>query len=69
MQGYGGRELLADRREAAERATQRAAQSLQEGIDVEPVVIDGDPASALATASTELDLLVCGSRSYGPLSA
>ncbi|MGZ8649042.1 MAG: universal stress protein [Solirubrobacteraceae bacterium] len=69
MPGYGARRLVADRHEAAESATQRAAQSLQEGLDVETVVIDGDPVSALTTASTDLDLLVCGSRSYGPLAA
>jgi nucleotide-binding universal stress UspA family protein len=30
-------------------------------------VLDGEPAVALATASTDLDLLVCGSRGFGPL--
>ena len=69
MAGYGVQELLTDRHEAAERATERAVESLPKGIDVEPVVIDGDSGSALATASTDLDLLVCGSRSYGPLGA
>lgn len=31
--------------------------------------LTGDPASALASASADLDLLVTGSRSYGPLGA
>jgi nucleotide-binding universal stress UspA family protein len=30
-------------------------------------VLDGDPASALASASSDLELLVCGSRGYGPI--
>jgi nucleotide-binding universal stress UspA family protein len=30
-------------------------------------VLDGDPASALASASSDLELLVCGSRGFGPL--
>jgi nucleotide-binding universal stress UspA family protein len=30
-------------------------------------VLDGDPASALAAASSNHDLLVCGSRGFGPL--
>ena len=31
------------------------------------VVLDGDPAAALAGESADLDLLVCGSRDFGPL--
>jgi nucleotide-binding universal stress UspA family protein len=30
-------------------------------------VLDGDPPAALAAASADLDLLVCGSRGHGPL--
>jgi nucleotide-binding universal stress UspA family protein len=69
MPGYGVGRLLADRHEGAERAMERAVPRLPEGLDFELVVIDGDPASSLAKASTELDLLVCGSRNYGPLGA
>lgn len=39
------------------------------GAPAELVELDGDPANALATASRDLDLLVVGSRSYGPLGA
>jgi nucleotide-binding universal stress UspA family protein len=35
----------------------------------EYVELSGDPATALAAASADLDLLVTGSRSYGPLGA
>ena len=30
-------------------------------------VLSGDPAEALAAASEELDLLVCGARGHGPV--
>ena len=39
------------------------------GATAELVELDGDPAVALAGASRDLDLLVTGSRSYGPLGA
>lgn len=69
MPSCGVKELLAARHETAEGVVTRAAESLPEDIDVAPVVPDGDPVSALANASSELDLLVCGSRRYGPLGA
>lgn len=37
------------------------------GLDVETTVMEGDAAELLAGASGDLDLLVCGSRGYGPL--
>jgi nucleotide-binding universal stress UspA family protein len=39
------------------------------GRPAEYAELTGDPAVALASASADLDLLVTGSRSYGPLSA
>ena len=39
------------------------------GARADRVELDGDPASALAAATADLDLLVAGSRSYGPLGA
>jgi len=35
----------------------------------ERIELEGDPAAALATAARDLDLLIVGSRSYGPLGA
>jgi nucleotide-binding universal stress UspA family protein len=58
-------------REAPRRADAQAA--LTRGLDAcgDPPatgeVLDGEPAAALASASTDLDLLVCGSRGLGPL--
>jgi nucleotide-binding universal stress UspA family protein len=39
------------------------------GAEAERVELSGDPAPALAAASADLDLLITGSRSYGPLGA
>jgi nucleotide-binding universal stress UspA family protein len=51
-----------------------AAATLERGLDaVSPgrsaggEVLSGDPSDALAAASADLDLLVCGSRGYGPM--
>ena len=44
-----------------------AVERLPDGIDFEPQLIHGEPAEALAEASGDLDLLVLGSRGYGPL--
>jgi nucleotide-binding universal stress UspA family protein len=48
-------------RERLDRALARA------GHEAEGVVVEGGPASGLVAASAELDLLIAGSRSYGPL--
>lgn len=39
------------------------------GASATRIELDGDPATALAAASADLDLLITGSRSYGPLGA
>jgi nucleotide-binding universal stress UspA family protein len=51
-----------------------AAATLERGLDAVPAsrsaggeVLAGDPSDALAAASADLDLLVCGSRGYGPM--
>ena len=51
-----------------------AATVLRRGLDAVSVgrsaggeILTGQPADALAAASADLDLLVCGSRGYGPL--
>ena len=67
MPGYGVEELRAERHAAAERIAAGAVASVPDDVDVEPVVLDGDPGAELAGVSSDLDLLVCGSRGYGPL--
>ena len=61
-------ELASAVRVRAERAVQEATAG-QAGVDVEPDVSVGDPADFLIAASERLDLLVCGSRGYGPARA
>lgn len=53
---------------------ERAATILRRGIDAVPdalrgggETLSGKPSAALAAASSDLDLLVCGSRGYGPV--
>jgi nucleotide-binding universal stress UspA family protein len=53
-----------ERREHAERSVREAATGIA-GAEVE--VLGGDPVRCLVDASSELDLLVVGSRRYGPL--
>ena len=46
-----------------------ALEALGEGLDVDVAVLEGDPVRELVLRSQELDLLVCGSRAYGPATA
>jgi nucleotide-binding universal stress UspA family protein len=55
--------------ELAERHPGERLEGALAGAPAECVELSGDPASALAAASDGLDLLVVGSRSYGPLGA
>jgi nucleotide-binding universal stress UspA family protein len=55
------------RRQDAEWRAQRALRALTGGLRAEAVVLEGDPVERLTEASTGLDLLVVGSRRYGPL--
>ncbi len=54
-------------RDDARRSVEQKAASIGEGADVEAVLVDGGAAAALADQGIELDLLVIGSRGYGPL--
>lgn len=61
-------ELASAVRVDAERAVEEATAG-QTGVEVEPDVSVGDPADFLIAVSENLDLLVCGSRGYGPARA
>lgn len=65
---HGYHELASSVLVAAERAVADATAG-ETGIEVEPDVSVGDPADFLIAASERLDLLVCGSRGYGPARA
>ncbi len=43
------------------------AAELQDGVEIDTRLLQGDPAHALARETEELGLLVCGSRALGPL--
>jgi nucleotide-binding universal stress UspA family protein len=65
--GRAGRvELEGALREVVERAAGEAVASLADGVDARAVVLEGDPVRELVAATRSLDLLICGSRSYGP---
>ncbi|MEZ0294662.1 MAG: universal stress protein [Solirubrobacteraceae bacterium] len=57
------------RREAAQATTDRALGSIPHGVRATAVVTEGGVVEALATSASGLDLLVCGSRGYGPVHA
>ena len=57
------------RREQAERIVDAARELLPADLHGGARLVTGHAAEALAAASRELDLLVCGSRGYGPLHA
>jgi nucleotide-binding universal stress UspA family protein len=58
-----------ERREATQAAADRALAAIPEELRGGAEVIDGAVAHALAELSARLDLLVCGSRGFGPLRA
>jgi nucleotide-binding universal stress UspA family protein len=55
-----------EHRERAEQEVRAVAASL-DGVPADTEALVGDPAEVLIDASEQLDLLVCGSRAYGPL--
>ena len=52
-----------------EQELEQATSTLRSSTDVEASLVEGDAAEVLAEASADLDLLVVGSRGYGPLRA
>ena len=54
-------------RRAAEACLDRALAKVSEGVDVDGELIEGDAVDVLRERSEALDLLVMGSRAYGPL--
>jgi nucleotide-binding universal stress UspA family protein len=54
-------------RRTLEKRMSDAIASLADGAEFSGRLLDGDPATELVKASTELDLLALGSRGYGPV--
>ena len=50
-----------------ERVYEEAAGRVPDGVATEPLLLHGDPAEALVEATSDLGLLVLGSRGYGPV--
>jgi len=50
-----------------DRQLEDAVGAVRGKVGVEPVLIEGDPVESLVEQSDELDLLVLGSRGYGPI--
>jgi nucleotide-binding universal stress UspA family protein len=62
-----GYELIRSDLEATlRRSHEEAVSDLPDGVSVESMLLEGNPAHALAEQSTDLDLLFVGSRGYGP---
>ncbi len=59
--------IAARRRASIENAIERALPELADGVTVDRTVRAGDPTRTLLELSSHVDLLVCGSRGYGPL--
>lgn len=57
------------RKELARQLTEAEAAVRDDGLEVTGALLDGDAAAELAKATVHLDLLVLGSRGYGPLRA
>jgi nucleotide-binding universal stress UspA family protein len=52
---------------SAKGALDRAIVAAGDGVEVERRIVEGAPATSLAAESHDLDLLIVGSRGYGPL--
>ena len=55
------------REDAAATVLRRGLDAVSVGRSAGGEILTGQPAEALAAASADLDLLVCGSRGYGPI--
>jgi len=56
-----------DARSRIEQARSALRVRIPAGLDADVLVEEGEPGDRLAAASQQLDLLVCGSRGYGPV--
>ncbi len=54
-------------RSTAEEHLEQVASEVRSGVTVETTLLDGDAAGMLAGATEDADLLVVGSRGYGPI--
>jgi nucleotide-binding universal stress UspA family protein len=64
--GKGETDVEGELRVRAERELRDATAALGDDVQVESDAFVEDPAEVLVTVSQNVDLLICGSRSYGP---
>jgi nucleotide-binding universal stress UspA family protein len=73
LPAYQGLPLVAENSAVEEWLARRLGAAVRdarsEGIDADGALLQGDAATVLAQQSRELDLLVTGSRGYGPARA
>jgi nucleotide-binding universal stress UspA family protein len=69
MGGPGYDVRRSDLEDHARRSLDEAVATIPSDVDTEPVLLAGDPARELAGQTGTLDLLLTGSRGYGPLRA
>ena len=62
-------DLEGESRALAERTVRRAVAGLGDAVPIDVDAFVGDPGEMLVELSERVDLLVCGSRGYGPLRA
>jgi nucleotide-binding universal stress UspA family protein len=67
--GLAPDDLQAEVTDHAEAELEAVVKALRTEVWAEAVLLDGDPAEQLAAHSAKLDLMVMGSRGYGPLRA
>jgi nucleotide-binding universal stress UspA family protein len=60
-------DIARTRHDAAEAVLRRGLAGVPAGASAGGEILSGDPADALVAASVDLELLVCGSRGYGPV--
>jgi len=65
--GQGYHELKAAIEEQVLERLDQARTTIPDGIDVEAIVVSGDPAEEVGAAAGPGDVLILGSRAYGPL--
>ncbi len=63
----GGKTHVGSEQDEARKRVEAARARVADGLDVTTEVVDGGPVAELARADRGLDLLVMGSRAYGPL--
>lgn len=63
----GPEEYREQKQEQAEKVFGEAEERMSDDLPTERILLHGDPAEAIGEAASDLDLLIVGSRAYGPI--